>query len=53
MVSIMNDGIQVVQADRLSEYLEDGTNGCILNGFKGGKLELGYSKKGMYLDISY
>jgi hypothetical protein len=52
LVSIMNDGIQVIEANRLSEYLED-NNGCILNGYKGGKLELAYSKKGMFLDISY
>ena len=48
----MNDGIQVIEANRLSEFLED-NNGCILNGYKGGKLELAYSKKGMFLDISY
>lgn len=49
----MNEGIEVVQPDKLSQLLDVETNGCILNDYRGGKIQLSYSKKGMFLDVSY
>ena len=50
----MSDGIQDLQPDKLSNYLEtEKKNGCTLTGFNGGKIQLIFSKKGMFLDVSY
>lgn len=49
----MNEGIEVIQPDKLSQLLDVETNGCILNDYRGGKLQLSYSKQGMFLDVSY